>query len=35
VYVALTAPAGAGSGPIQVVSDAIRDTLPVTPVAVR
>jgi hypothetical protein len=35
VYVALTAPASAGSGPIQVVSDAIRDTLPVTPVAVR
>ena len=28
VYVALTAPAGVGSGPLQAVSDAVRTTLP-------
>nr|WP_239029317.1 DUF3515 domain-containing protein [Pseudonocardia acidicola] len=35
VYVVLTAPNAAGSGPLQVVSDTIRTTLPAAPVAVR
>jgi hypothetical protein len=35
VYVALTAPVGVGSGPLQAVSDAVRTTLPPQPVAVR
>jgi hypothetical protein len=35
VYVAFTAPVGVGSGPLQVVSDAVRTTLPAQPVAVR
>ncbi len=35
VYVILTAPTAAGSGPIQAVSDAVRGTLPATAVAVR
>ena len=35
VYVALTAPVGVGSGPLQAVSDAVRTTLPAQPVAVR
>jgi hypothetical protein len=33
--VAFTAPVGVGSGPLQVVSDAVRTTLPAQPVAVR
>ena len=35
VYVALTAPVAAGSGPAQAVSDVIRATVPAAPVAVR
>ena len=35
VYVVLTTPVDAGSGPLQAVSDVVRDTLPATPVAVR
>lgn len=35
VYVALTVPTGLGSGPLQAVSDAIRTTVAVAPVAVR
>lgn len=35
VYVVLTAPVDAGSGPLQTVSDVVRDTLVGTPVAVR
>ncbi|MCW0214718.1 MAG: DUF3515 domain-containing protein [Pseudonocardia sp.] len=35
VYVALTVPATAGSGPLQAVSDAISTTLPKAPVVVR
>jgi hypothetical protein len=35
VYVVLTAPTDAGSGPLQVVADAVRQTLPATEVAVR
>ena len=35
VYVVLTTPTDVGSGPLQVVSDVVRDTLPATPVAVR
>jgi hypothetical protein len=35
VYVVLTAPTDAGSGPLQAVSDVVRTTLPVTEVAVR
>jgi hypothetical protein len=35
VYVAVTAPTDAGSGPLQQVSDAVRTRLPATPVAVR
>jgi hypothetical protein len=35
VYVVLTAPVDAGSGPLQTVSGAVRDTLPAVPVAVR
>jgi Protein of unknown function (DUF3515) len=35
VYVVFTAPSGAGSGPIQAVSDAVRTTLPATAIAVR
>jgi len=35
VYVILTAPTVAGSGPIQAVSDAVRGTMPATAVAVR
>jgi hypothetical protein len=35
VYVVLTAPPGAGSGPLQTVSDVVRTTLPATAVAVR
>ena len=35
VYVALTGPAGVGSGPLQAVSDAVRTTLPAQAVAVR
>jgi hypothetical protein len=32
VYVAVTSPVDAGSGPLQAVSDVVRTTLPVTPV---
>lgn len=35
VYVVLTTPTDVGSGPLQVVSDVVRDTLPAAPVAVR
>ena len=35
VYLVLTAPPAAGSGPLQTVSEAVRATLPETPVAVR
>ncbi|WP_308283047.1 DUF3515 domain-containing protein [Pseudonocardia nigra] len=35
VYVALTTPTTAGSGPLQLVSDVVRTTLPATEVAVR
>lgn len=35
VYVVLTTPTTAGSGPLQQVSDVVRTTLPATPVAVR
>jgi hypothetical protein len=35
VYVVLTAPPDAGSGPLQTVSDMVRTTLPATAVAVR
>lgn len=35
VYVVLTAPTAAGSGPLQAVADAVRATLRVQPVAVR
>jgi hypothetical protein len=35
VYVVLTAPPDAGSGPLQAVADAVRATLPATGVAVR
>ena len=35
VYVVLTAPTDAGSGPLQAVADAVRATLPATGVAVR
>jgi hypothetical protein len=35
VYVALTTPVDAGSGPLQEVSDVVRTTLPATEVAVR
>ena len=35
VYVVLTAPTEAGSGPLQAVADAIRATLPAAEVAVR
>ena len=35
VYVVLTLPSDAGSGPLQAVADAVRTTLPATPVAVR
>ncbi|HVL85882.1 MAG TPA: DUF3515 domain-containing protein [Pseudonocardia sp.] len=35
VYVALTAPVGSGSGPLQAVSDAVRATLPATEIAAR
>jgi hypothetical protein len=35
VYVALTMPVDAGSGPLQQVSDVVRTTLPATQVAVR
>jgi Protein of unknown function (DUF3515) len=35
VYVVLTAPADAGSGPLQAVSDVVRATLPATEVAVH
>jgi len=35
VYVVLTAPVDAGSGPLQAVSGVVRDTLPAVPVAVR
>lgn len=35
VYVVLTTPTGAGSGPLQAVSGVVRDTLPAVPVAVR
>lgn len=35
VYVVLTTPTSAGSGPLQQVSDVVRSTLPATPVAVR
>lgn len=35
VYVVLTTPTAAGSGPLQQVSDVVRATLPSTPVAVR
>ena len=35
VYVVLTAPTTAGSGPLQTVADAIRQTLPEADVAVR
>jgi Protein of unknown function (DUF3515) len=32
VYVAVTTPVTAGSGPLQALSDVVRDTLPATPV---
>jgi hypothetical protein len=32
VYVAITTPLGAGSGPLQAVSDVVRTTLPATEV---
>lgn len=35
VYVVLTTPVDAGSGPLQAVSGVVRDTLAATPVAVR
>lgn len=35
VYVVLTAPTDAGSGPLQAVADVVRQTLPATGVAVR
>lgn len=35
VYVVLTTPLDEGSGPLQAVSDVVRDTLPATEVAVR
>lgn len=35
VYVVLTAPPDAGSGPLQTVADTVRATLPATEVAVR
>ena len=35
VYVVLTAPTGAGSGPLQAVADVLRQTLTATEVAVR
>jgi Protein of unknown function (DUF3515) len=35
VYVVLTVPPDAGSGPLQAVADAVRTTLPAAPVAVR
>jgi hypothetical protein len=35
VYIVLTAPPDAGSGPLQTVSDVVRTTLPATAVAVR
>jgi hypothetical protein len=35
VYVVLTTPPDAGSGPLQTVSDVVRTTLPATAVAVR
>jgi hypothetical protein len=35
VYVALTAPTGSGSGPLQAVADVVRQTLPAVEVAVR
>ncbi len=35
VYVVLTTPTDAGSGPLQAVADAVRTTLPAAPVAVR
>ncbi|HYH31456.1 MAG TPA: DUF3515 domain-containing protein [Pseudonocardia sp.] len=35
VYVALTTPVDIGSGPLQQVSDVVRETLPATAVAVR
>jgi hypothetical protein len=35
VYVALTTPVDAGSGPLQQVADVVRTTLPATAVAVR
>lgn len=35
VYVVLTTPTDAGSGPLQTVSGVVRDTLPAVPVAVR
>ena len=35
VYVVLTVPVDAGSGPLQAVADAVRTTLPATAVAVR
>ncbi|MGH3588026.1 MAG: hypothetical protein ACRDQ0_17095 [Pseudonocardia sp.] len=35
MYVALTSPVDAGSGPLQEVSDVVRTTLPATEVAVR
>lgn len=35
VYVVLTMPSTVGSGPLQAVSDAVRTTLPPTPIAVR
>ena len=35
VYVVLTAPTGAGSGPLQAVADVVRQTLTATEVAVR
>ncbi|OZM78457.1 DUF3515 domain-containing protein [Pseudonocardia sp. MH-G8] len=35
VYVAVTTPVDAGSGPLQQVADVVRETLPATAVAVR
>ncbi len=35
VYVVLTTPVDVGSGPLQAVSDVVRDRLPAVPVAVR
>lgn len=35
VYVVLTAPTAAGSGPLQAIADVVRESLPATPVVTR